>query len=105
VTRWRSIVHELTFPIPQVELTHLFSKIYAKHIWNTLKIQTLPSFEEAIKMAKRIKDLNVQNGDVKLWNKQDHTKKKGPFTTPSQPQINQVTLSQPYISQTNPRPS
>ena len=82
VTRWRSIIHDLTFPIPQAELTHLFSKSYAKHISNTLQIQNLPSFEEAIKMAKRIEDINVQNGDVKLRNKQDHQKKKGPFPPP-----------------------
>ena len=66
VPRWRSIVHDLTFPIPQVELTHLFSKSFAKHISNTLQIQNLSSFEEVIKMAKRIEDVNVQNGDVKL---------------------------------------
>ena len=76
-------------------MTYFFYKSYAKDISNTLQIQNLPSFEEAIKMAKRIEDINVQNGDIKLWNKQDHQKKKGPSPPPSQPQVNQVTLSQP----------
>lgn len=66
VTRWRAIVHELTFPIRQAELTHQFLKICLKHISNTLQIQYLPSFEEAIIMAKSIEYVNVQNGDVKL---------------------------------------
>jgi len=55
-------------------LTHLFSKSCAKHFSNTIQIQNLSSFEEAIKMVKINEDVNVQNGDVKIWNKQDHQK-------------------------------
>lgn len=38
LARWRAIIHELTFPIPQAKLTRLFAKSYAKHISNTLQI-------------------------------------------------------------------
>lgn len=66
VTRWRYIFHELIFPIPQAKLTNLFSKNFAEHISNTLQIQHLSSFEEAIIMAKRIEAMSVQNGDVRI---------------------------------------
>lgn len=102
VTRWIVIFHELTFPIPQYELTHIFLKICSKHISNTLVIQHLPSFEEAIRMDKRIEDVNVQNGDINIKKKQEYKNNKGPFATPPQPHVNQVTLSQPIHTPNTP---
>ncbi|KAH9324336.1 hypothetical protein KI387_004514, partial [Taxus chinensis] len=89
VGRWRGLINQLTYALPQTELIKLFTQACAKHISPTLQIQTFRTFDEAFTMARKLEIRALEEEKLRLRNKnptfrtQDSTNK--PNTTNPHP--------------------
>ncbi|KAH9299908.1 hypothetical protein KI387_044604 [Taxus chinensis] len=75
VTRWRGIINQLSFSLPQSQQIELFTRSCANHISSTLRIQTFHTFEEAFTMARKLESRAIEQGKLKL-----HSKSKPDFS-------------------------
>lgn len=64
----------MSFSLSQEELVRLFRKNCNKKISTLLQIQQFKTFEDAISQAKSIEEVMVQNGELKLTEKEAKTR-------------------------------
>lgn len=77
VVRWRVIIIDFLYALPQEELIRIFCKSYNKSISSNLQIQQHKYFEDVLSQAKLIKEVKIQSGDIKLRKKnQDQNQKR-----------------------------
>ncbi|KAH9306962.1 hypothetical protein KI387_011366, partial [Taxus chinensis] len=69
VARWRGIINQLSFSLPQSQQIELFTRSCANHISSTLRIQTFHTFEEAFTMARKLESRAIEQGKLKLRSK------------------------------------
>jgi phosphatidylserine decarboxylase len=69
VGRWRGLINQLTYALPQTELIKLFTRACAKHISPTLQIQTFRTFDEAFTMARKLEIRALEEEKLRLRNK------------------------------------
>ncbi|KAH9293753.1 hypothetical protein KI387_041043, partial [Taxus chinensis] len=69
VARWRSLINQLTFQLPQTELIELFTRACARHISPTLQVQNFHTFDEAFTMAQKLEIHAIEEKKIQLRNK------------------------------------
>lgn len=102
ICRWRAIVTDMPYTLPQDELVKFFSISYNKHISSIPRIQQHCTFEEDLSHANKIEEVKVQDDEIKLRKKENNNTKyhkngNNPITSHQKPQSNQVSH---YVPQT-----